>query len=128
MFIIKKFKFDAAHNLVSYKGKCEKLHGHTYELVVIIEGVPDSEGMIIDFIELKNIVNNEVINILDHTYINEIISQPTAENIAIWIWNRLEDKIKRENCHLYEIQIWETEESGVVYRGEKIERYSERER
>lgn len=125
MFIVKKFKFDAAHNLVSYKGKCENLHGHTYLLVVVIEGYPDNEGMIMDFVELKNIVNEEIISILDHSYINEIISQPTAENIAIWIWNRLEERIRRENCRLYEIQVWETEESGVIYRGEEIERCSE---
>lgn len=125
MFIVKKFKFDAAHNLVSYKGKCENLHGHTYLLVVVIEGYPDNEGMIMDFVELKNIVNEEIISILDHSYINEIISQPTAENIAIWIWDRLEEKIRRENCRLYEIQVWETEESGVIYRGEEIERCSE---
>lgn len=125
MFIVKKFKFDAAHNLVSYKGKCENLHGHTYLLVVVIEGYPDNEGMIMDFVELKNIVNEEIISILDHSYINEIISQPTAENIAIWIWDRLEERIRRENCRLYEIQVWETEESGVIYRGEEIERCSE---
>lgn len=125
MFLIRKFKFDAAHNLESYKGKCEKLHGHTYRLVVIVEGIPDSEGMIIDFVELKDIVKREVIDILDHSYINEIIKQPTAENIAIWIWQRLEEKLKRGNCHLYEIQVWETEDSGVIYRGEKIERCSE---
>ncbi|MCX7720199.1 MAG: 6-carboxytetrahydropterin synthase QueD [Dictyoglomus thermophilum] len=125
MFVIRKFKFDAAHNLESYKGKCERLHGHTYRLVVIVEGIPDSEGMIIDFVELKDIVKREVIDILDHSYINEIIKQPTAENIAIWIWQRLEEKLKRGNCHLYEIQVWETEDSGVIYRGEKIERCSE---
>ncbi|ACI19334.1 6-carboxytetrahydropterin synthase QueD [Dictyoglomus thermophilum] len=125
MFVIRKFKFDAAHNLESYKGKCERLHGHTYRLVVIVEGIPDSEGMIIDFVELKDIVKREVIDILDHSYINEIIKQPTAENIAIWIWQRLEEKLKRGNCHLYEIQVWETEDSGVIYRGEKIERRSE---
>ncbi|MCS7202299.1 MAG: 6-carboxytetrahydropterin synthase QueD [Dictyoglomus sp.] len=125
MFIIKKFKFDSAHNLISYKGKCEKLHGHTYELVVIVEGYPDEEGMVIDFVELKEIVKREVINILDHSYLNEIISQPTAENIAIWIWDKLEKKLNRKNCHLYEIQVWETQESGVIYRGEKIERCTE---
>lgn len=121
MFLIREFKFDAAHNLESYKGKCEKLHGHTYRLVVVVEGVPDSEGMIIDFVELKDIVKEEVINVLDHSYLNEIINQPTAENIAIWVWKRLEKKLQRNNCHLYEVQVWETEDSGVVYRGEEIE-------
>ena len=117
MFLVKKFKFDAAHNLVSYKGKCERLHGHTYELVIVLKGEPNHEGMVMDFIELKEIVKREVINLLDHNYLNDIIPQPTAENIAIWMWNRLEAKLKRENCFLYEVQVWETSDSGVIYRG-----------
>ncbi|MFN3699482.1 MAG: 6-carboxytetrahydropterin synthase QueD, partial [Dictyoglomus sp.] len=108
MLIVKKFKFDAAHNLIFYKGKCEKLHGHTYEVVVVVKGIPNEEGMVIDFVELKEIVKEEVINILDHSYINDIIPQPTAENIAVWIWNKLESKLRRNNCHLYEVQVWET--------------------
>uniref|UniRef100_A0A7C3RLU7 6-carboxy-5,6,7,8-tetrahydropterin synthase n=1 Tax=Dictyoglomus thermophilum TaxID=14 RepID=A0A7C3RLU7_DICTH len=117
MFLIKKFKFDAAHNLVSYKGKCERLHGHTYELVIVLEGKPDEEGMIMDFVELKDIVKKEIIDVLDHRYINDIISQPTAENIAIWVWNKLEGKLRGKNFSLYEVQIWETSDSGVIYRG-----------
>ncbi|HOJ93135.1 MAG TPA: 6-carboxytetrahydropterin synthase QueD [Dictyoglomaceae bacterium] len=119
MFIIKEFNFDAAHNLIRYKGKCERLHGHTYKLVVIVEGSPDEEGMVIDFLELKKIVEENVLNFLDHSYINDIIKQPTAENIAIWVWNQLKDKLKRENCSLYEVQIWESPESGAIYREEK---------
>ncbi|MCX7941986.1 MAG: 6-carboxytetrahydropterin synthase QueD [Dictyoglomaceae bacterium] len=124
MFIIKKFKFNSAHNLLSYKGKCERLHGHTYELVIVVKGYPDKEGMIIDFLELKELVKKEVIDILDHSYLNDIISQPTAENIAIWVWNKLEKKLKKENCNLYEVQVWETSESGVIYRGENFEGYT----
>ena len=124
MFLIKKFKFDSAHNLVKYRGKCEKLHGHTYTLFVILEGEPDEEGLIIDFSELKKIVKKEVLDILDHSYINNVIEQPTAENIAVWVWKKLEEKLKGTNRRLYEIQIWETDENGVIYRGEKLERCS----
>lgn len=69
-------------------------------------------------------MKKEVLDILDHSYINNVIEQPTAENIAIWIWKKLEEKLKGTNRRLYEIQIWETEENGVIYRGEKFERCS----
>jgi 6-pyruvoyltetrahydropterin/6-carboxytetrahydropterin synthase len=66
MFVLKEFEFDAAHYLPEYNGKCERLHGHTYKLVVKVEGTPDKEGMVIDFIRLKNIVKEEVLSKLDH--------------------------------------------------------------
>jgi len=121
LFLIREFKFDAAHNLEKYRGKCEKLHGHTYKLVIVLQGKPDEEGMIMDFAELKRIVEENVLRYVDHSYINDIIQQSTAENIAIWVWNRLVNKVRKENCSLYEIQVWETENSGVIYRGEEVE-------
>ncbi len=120
MLLSKDFTFDAAHNLINYHGKCERLHGHTYRLRVIVEGTPDSEGMIIDFIELKAVVKERVISRLDHSYINEIISQPSAENIALWIWDELEESVRRENCSLYEIHVWETADSRVILRRDDI--------
>ena len=120
MLISKDFKFDAAHNLIHYHGKCEKLHGHTYKLRVVLEGEPDSEGMIIDFIELKQIVKDKVISRLDHSYINEIITQPSAENIAVWIWGELSESVRRENCSLSEVHVWETETSCVTVRRSDI--------
>jgi 6-pyruvoyltetrahydropterin/6-carboxytetrahydropterin synthase len=115
MILIKEFEFDAAHNLIHYHGKCEKLHGHTYKLVVKIEGEPDKEGMIFDFVELKNIVKSKVVDRLDHSYLNDIIKQPTAENIAIFVWDEIVEEIK-DNCKLYEVEVWETKTSGIVYR------------
>lgn len=117
MFISKEFKFDAAHNLVNYHGKCEKLHGHTYKLRVTLEGMPDDEGMILDFVELKRIVDDLVISKLDHNYINEMIPQPSAENIAIWIWETLKNSLNGPNYKLYSIDLWETESSFVTYMG-----------
>jgi 6-pyruvoyltetrahydropterin/6-carboxytetrahydropterin synthase len=118
MILVKEFTFDSAHNLINYNGKCEHLHGHTYKLVVKISGTPDTNGLLIDFVELKKIVNDEIIEVLDHKYLNEIIEQPTAENIAVWIWNHLKEKIRRPNARLYEIEVWETATSGVIYNGE----------
>ena len=114
MLLSRDFTFDAAHNLIHYKGKCEKLHGHTYKLRVVLEGTPDEEAMIMDFAELKQIVNEHVISRLDHAYINDIIAQPSAENIALWVWRELDDRVRRENCELYEVHVWETASSCVV--------------
>jgi 6-pyruvoyltetrahydropterin/6-carboxytetrahydropterin synthase len=114
MYVRRDFKFDAAHNLVNYHGKCERLHGHTYKIAVVLEGVPDGEGMVMDFAELKATVNEHVLSKLDHAYINDLIPQPSAENIALWIFRTLDAPLKRENCSLHEVSVWETEDSSAV--------------
>ncbi|MBQ4402705.1 MAG: 6-carboxytetrahydropterin synthase QueD [Synergistaceae bacterium] len=128
MLLCKDFTFDAAHNLVDYHGKCERLHGHTYRLRVVLEGEPDAEGMIMDFLELKAIVKERVLSQLDHSYINDIIQQPSAENIALWIWGELKERLRRRNCELYEVHVWETADSRVILRREDMahERRTER--
>ncbi len=120
MLITKTFKFDAAHNLIKYHGKCEKLHGHTYRLDVTVEGKLDEEQMIIDFLVLKSVVKEQVLDILDHSYLNDHIKQPTAESIAIWIWERLVLCLSNPLYHLYEIRVFETETSYVTYRGDEV--------
>lgn len=102
MKLCKEFYFDAAHFLREYKGKCEQMHGHTYKLEVVIEGNVGKTGMVLDFNELKKIVNSEIIEKLDHKNLNEIFEIPTAENIARWIFNRLKKKI-----HLHSVKLWE---------------------
>lgn len=117
MKISKVFKFDAAHNLIKYHGKCESLHGHTYKLVVTMEGKLNEEGMIIDFACFKKIVEDNVLNLLDHSYLNNIIEQPTAENIALWIWEKLQEEMKTRGLKLIEVQVWETADNYVSYNG-----------
>lgn len=120
MILIKKFEFDAAHNLVNYHGKCERLHGHTYQLIVKLKGTRDHEDMLFDFVELKHLVNENILSEFDHHYLNDFIPQPTAENIAVYIWNKLAPMVKRDNVELYEIEVWETKDSGIVYRGDEV--------
>ncbi|NCC58310.1 MAG: 6-carboxytetrahydropterin synthase QueD [Synergistales bacterium] len=91
MLLRKEFTFDAAHNLVEYHGKCERLHGHTYKLAVTLKGIPDKEGMIIDFCEVSSLVREKVVSKLDHAYLNDIVPQPTAEYIARWVWEQVEE-------------------------------------
>ncbi len=119
LLLSQEFKFDAAHNLINYHGKCEKLHGHTYKLRVTLEGKPDPlTGMLMDFSIFKNLVNDKIIEKLDHSYINDNIKLSTAENIAEWIWNRLEKPLKGDNYSLFEIVLWETETSFVTLRND----------
>lgn len=119
MFISREFRFDAAHNLVNYKGKCENLHGHTYKLKVTLAGSSEKDsGMIIDFTQLKKIVSEKVIDKLDHNYLNNILEQSTAENMIEWIWNELSDGLTGGNYVLHELTLWETESSSVTLRRE----------
>lgn len=121
MLLCRDFKFDAAHNLIHYHGKCERLHGHTYHLRVTLEGKPDAEGMVCDFAELKKTVNDRVLSKLDHAYINDIIAQPTAEYISIWIFRALDGPLRRDNCRLQSVRLWETESSSVICTREDAE-------
>ena len=118
MLLRKEFTFDAAHNLIRYHGKCETLHGHTYRIAVVLEGNPDEEGMIMDFTALSAIVKERVVSRLDHSYINDIIEQPTAENIANWIWDRIDVLVRRSNCGLSSVEVWETRTSCAILRAE----------
>ncbi|MFH1709161.1 MAG: 6-carboxytetrahydropterin synthase [Planctomycetota bacterium] len=112
MLICRDFSFDAAHHLVAYQGKCERVHGHTYKLRVCVEEPVGADGLAFDFVRLKAIVNGRVIDILDHTDLNGLFPQPSCELVAVWIWDAL-----KADLHLAEIRLWETPESFVVYRG-----------
>ena len=120
MLLRREFSFDAAHNLVEYHGKCENLHGHTYALVVEIEGTPDGEGMIVDFIEVKRVVNDEIISKFDHAYLNEILPQPSAENIARYVFERLDPLLRGPNYSLHAVQVWESPRSSVIFRRDDL--------
>lgn len=120
MYLKTEYTFDAAHNLVAYHGKCERLHGHTYRMAVTLRGEPGPEGMIVDFLEVKKSVRDRVLNLLDHVYLNDVITQPTAENICLWVWERLSEAFPQEGegPSLFEVQVWETESNSVILRKE----------
>lgn len=111
MLVTKIFQFDGAHNLLQYKGKCEKLHGHTWTLHVTVEAEVGAGGIAFDFNKLKEIVESNVISILDHSYVNDVVPDPSAENIAIWIHEQL-----RNDLPVHEIRVYETPTSYVTYR------------
>jgi 6-pyruvoyltetrahydropterin/6-carboxytetrahydropterin synthase len=117
MKIFKDFRFEAAHFLpnVPESHKCRRLHGHSYRLRVLVEGKPeDGSGWVMDFADLKSIVK-PVINRLDHQCLNDLpgLENPTAENLAIWLWNEIMPAIH----NLREIQVNETDGAGCIYNG-----------
>ena len=118
MEIFKLFTFEAAHRLpnVPENHKCGRLHGHSFSVEVHIEGPPDREsGWIMDFREIKRL-SKDVIDQLDHSYLNEIpgLENPTSENLAVWIWKKLKPHLPL----LSAITVWETDTAGCIYRGE----------
>ena len=114
MIITKRFRFEAAHRLPRYEGPCFHLHGHSYELQVSLEMPVDPQtGMTLDFFVLEQKVKERILDRLDHRNINDTMENPTAENIAIWIW----DQLKPQFPAMMEVKLYETPDSSVIYRG-----------
>ncbi|MDD5613835.1 MAG: 6-carboxytetrahydropterin synthase QueD [Candidatus Omnitrophica bacterium] len=114
-----KSNFSSAHNLREYKGKCENLHGHNWNVEVFIEsGFLNKEGMVLDFKDARICLDN-VINGLDHKYINEIPPfdklNPTSENIAKFIFEKLNLELSALNLKVKRVDIWETDNSKAAY-------------
>ena len=112
-------QFSSAHQLRGYKGKCEALHGHNWRVQVTISSDKlDDIGMVLDFHELKQIVN-EAIAALDHSYLNDIFPfteiNPSSENIAKWIHESIRKKIQKNNCNISAVTVWENETSSATY-------------
>ncbi|WP_224483720.1 6-pyruvoyl trahydropterin synthase family protein [Robertkochia aurantiaca] len=132
--VSRKAHFNAAHRLYREDwpfeknqqvfGKCNNpnFHGHNYELVVSVTGGIDPEtGFVIDMKELKDLIRNEVEDHMDHKNLNVEVPEfentnPTAENIAVVIWQRLRPHIK-ESLDL-EVVLYETPRNFVTYTGE----------
>ncbi len=130
----RKAHFNAAHRLYKKEwsdkkneevfGKCSnpKYHGHNYELIVGVVGTVDPEtGFLIDLKILKEYIKTEVEDYMDHKNLNEEVEEfrelnPTVENIAFVIWNRLRDKIPIR--YDIEVTLYETPRNFVIYKGE----------
>jgi len=123
MLVCKKVSFDAAHFLPNYSGKCANMHGHRWIVELAIEGEVKATGMVVDFTLLKEFLE-EVKEVFDHKVINDVIENPTAENICVWIRDRLTqwkldghiDFLKLFRCELEFIRVWETPDSYAELR------------
>jgi 6-pyruvoyltetrahydropterin/6-carboxytetrahydropterin synthase len=136
MLITKRVEFSASHvcrNPILSDQENEALfgaaanphgHGHNYVVDVTVEGDPDPvTGMVLDLKKLKELVNREVIETYDHRFLNREVEPfdrvvPTAENIAIDIWNRLAPHLAGKGSRLQGIRVYETPDLYVDYFGE----------
>ena len=142
-YITKIFHFEAAHALNGYDGKCRNIHGHSYEMRVTVKGMPLDEpgnpknGMVIDFHDLKAIVNQEVIDKLDHSFIIgnnmpkdfveitkknfdkvvELPYQPTTENMLADFAQRIKHRLP-QHVELYSVTLQETRDNIAEWREE----------
>lgn len=118
--VTKIFMFEACHDLPHYDGACHNLHGHSYKLEVTVGGEVVAStsnpkcGMIIDFKDLKKIVNEVAVDKYDHAYLNNFFENPTAEimvkQIALDIINKLP-----KNTYLVSCKLWETTTSYAEF-------------
>lgn len=135
MFVTRRTDFSASHicaqpslneeqNQQLYgAGANPRGHGHNYVLEVTLEGEPDPvTGMVFDLKRLKEIINEAVVQPIDHRFLNYEVSPfdrivPTAENVAVEIWRRLEPHFRSGPAHLHNVRLYETEDLYVDYAG-----------
>lgn len=118
MEIYKAFIFEAAHKLPNVPDghKCGRLHGHSFKVEIHLQGAVGVEtGWVTDFADIKAAFQ-PFYDQLDHNYLNEIegLLNPTSENLARWIWERLQSKLPQ----LSKIVVNETCTTGCIYQGE----------
>lgn len=98
-------------------------HGHNYILEVTVEGEPDPlTGMVFDLKRLKEILNEAVVQPMDHRFLNYEVPPfdrvvPTAENVAVEVWNRLLPYFNGEGARLHNVRLFETEDLYVDFGG-----------
>lgn len=135
-YITKQFTFEMAHALLGYPGKCSNIHGHSYTFEVTVTGERREEsGMVIDFKELKDIVNKTIIEHFDHHFVvsqqadpallsaiqknfkrvNIVPFQPSTENLLDHFLQLLQSQLP-SNVQLYALRLQETEQSWVELR------------
>jgi 6-pyruvoyltetrahydropterin/6-carboxytetrahydropterin synthase len=115
--LVREMRFEAAHVLpnVPEGHKCRRLHGHSFRIEVCVAGpIGEESGWFIDFGEIDRAMA-PVREALDHRYLNEIegLENPTSENLARWIWRRLDGRLPG----LSAIVVHETCAARCIYRG-----------
>jgi len=114
-----KKTFSAAHRIRDIGGKCEALHGHNFlvEVSVAAESL-DEEGLLIDFRILKK-WTEEVLEQLDHKFLNELDyfkkRNPSSEQIARYLYDRIDERARKEKARLSRVTVWESENSCATY-------------
>lgn len=136
IYLTRRERFSAAHRMFRQDwsdkknqevfGKCSNpnWHGHNYVLWVTVKGeASDDHGFVLNINVLKKVIQEKVIEKIDHKNINLEVpfmtgKIATSENLAIAIWNELKDPVEREGAQLYCVKIEETENNSIEYYGE----------
>lgn len=119
-FVLKTLlDFAAAHSLKNYPGDCAKLHGHNWKIEVQVQGSKLNEiGMLVDFKEIKKHAK-QVVAELDHTFLNDHPYfkelNPTAENIAVFLYREIESRIQSGTVTMHSLTVWENDRNCVIY-------------
>jgi 6-pyruvoyltetrahydropterin/6-carboxytetrahydropterin synthase len=111
--------FSAAHVLENIGGKCEKLHGHNFKVEVTVAALKlNPTGLLIDFRMLKKWLV-EIFEDIDHKYLNTLSSfagiNPSAENIAKYISEKMESETKKVFVKVIKVKVWESENAAATY-------------
>ncbi len=111
--------FSAAHRLENFYGKCEALHGHNWKVEVQVSGSRlDEAGLVLDFGVLKALTT-EVLEELDHTYLNEHPAfrtrNPSSENIARYLAEHLQTRLHDRGVRVSRVSVWESESACAAY-------------
>ena len=116
--VTKRFRLDSAHFLPDYPGKCQRMHGHSWEILITIGGPVNPEtGMIVDFSAIKERLVKPLENKLDHQILNQQslglfeLEIPTAENIALAIYEWCSGEISGEPFRVVNVRVFESTDS-----------------
>lgn len=114
-----KDHFDAAHALVGYPGACQYVHGHTWDVEVVLEGTKlDEVGILYDFKDIKTDLHR-ILDNFDHHFINDVAPfdklNPTAEHMARILYYELAQTLP-DSIKLKEVAVWESPVAKVSYR------------
>lgn len=114
MILRRTFHFEAAHFLphVPSYHKCHRMHGHSYRVEVHVAGPVREDGMVMDFAEIKK-AWQPLQDKLDHRSLNDLLGNPTSENLAAWVWEQL-----KPDLPLQRVVVMETADSACIYEGE----------
>lgn len=103
--------FSSAHRLPHYDGPCRNLHGHTWKAVFVIEGPVRPDGMVCDFKVIKKLLDNYL---PDHQFLNDLLENPTAENLAQYLFDKTDAALKNEGLTLKTLEIWESDNAAAI--------------
>ena len=106
--------FSSAHRLPHYDGPCHDLHGHTWKAVFVIEGPVKEDGMVCDFKVVKKLLDE---NLPDHQLLNDWVENPTAENLAQFLFQKIGAELAQMNLTLKTLEIWESDNAAAIVEG-----------